>query len=162
MKISITPVAILVLAFCLAGFSATAAVILNTEVMKVERFIDDNGEEQTRLLQVQEILPGDELRYTIRFSNNGDRTIVAGSVVITNAIPDNTLYLAGTATGASVRITYSIDGGNSFGLPESLKVVRDGRKVSASAADYTTLRWTFKPELKPSEQSYVSFNVRLK
>ncbi|MGI9328459.1 MAG: hypothetical protein ACR2PZ_24805 [Pseudomonadales bacterium] len=147
-----------------APLAFAAQVVLTNEVQKVETFVDDNGVAQRRLVDADGVVPGDELRYTIRFTNEGAASVDAGSIVITNPIPDDTEYLDGTAFGSGTNITFSTDAGSSFAQPEELTVVKAGAvaPTAAAAKEYTTIRWEFAPELKAGESSHVSFNVRLK
>jgi uncharacterized repeat protein (TIGR01451 family) len=140
---------------------ATAEVTLENSVQKVETFVNESGETERRLLDADSVVPGDELRYTIQFTNNGSDVVDANSVVITNPIPENTEYLDDTAFGSGTVIVYSLDG-EAFAAPEALTVMDQGVEVSASAKEYRAIRWIFEPELKPGESSHVSFNVRLK
>ena len=91
--------------------SATAAaqVVLKNSVQKVETFVNEAGEPERRLVDADSVVPGDELRYTITFMNDGGETVDAGSVVITNPIPDETEYLDGTAFGSGTDIVFSVD-----------------------------------------------------
>lgn len=140
---------------------AAAEVVLENSVQKVETFVNESGGTERRLVDADSVVPGDELRYTIRFSNTGTEVVDAGSVVITNPIPDSTEYLEDTAFGSGTVIVFSLDG-EAFAAPEALTVIDQGIEVSASAKEYQAIRWTFQPELKPGESSHVSFNVRLK
>jgi len=140
--------------------AAAAEVRLENSVQKVETFVADNGEPQRRLVDVDSVVPGDELRYTITFTNTGTEVVDPGSIVITNPIPEETEYLEDTAFGAGTEIVFSLDG-ETFAVPAALTVVQQGVEVRASAKEYRSIRWTFQPELKPGESSYVSFNVRL-
>jgi uncharacterized repeat protein (TIGR01451 family) len=144
-------------------FSAYAAaeVKLENTVQKVETFVSADGETQRRLVDASSVVPGDELRYTITFTNAGADVVDAQSVVITNPIPADTEYLEDTAFGSGTEIVFSLDG-EVFAAPEALTVIEQGVEVSAAAREYQSIRWTFQPELKPGESSYVSFNVRLK
>lgn len=141
--------------------SAVAAVDMSDRVQKVERYVDDSGQVQRRFVDADQVIPGDELRYTITFENGGRDAIDAGSIVITNPLPNNTVYIDGSAFGSGTVIEYSTDNGDSFAPAEALTVSRDGGQVPASAADYTTIRWTFEPSLEAGEKSHVSFDVRL-
>ena len=145
----------------LFAVSAAAQVTLNNSVKKVESFLNEDGQVERQLVDALSVVPGDELRYTITFSNNGNQVVDAGSVVITNPIPESTEYLDGTAFGSGTEIVFSIDG-ESFATASELIVEEDGVEAPASAKDYATIRWIFGPELKPGETSRVSFNVRLK
>jgi uncharacterized repeat protein (TIGR01451 family) len=137
-------------------------VTLTNRVEKIQRVANPDGSVEARLVPAEQVIPGDELRYTIVFENQGGAAVDAGSVVITNALPVDTEYLDGTAFGAGTEISFSTDGGNSFAQPQDLFVLADGDEVLALAKDYTAIRWVFAPELAPGEKSYVSFNVRLK
>jgi len=141
---------------------AFAAVTLTTTVQKVEHVKAADGTVSSRLVPADKVVPGDELKYTIVFRNDTKVPVDAGTVVVTNPVPENTMYLADSAFGSGTKIQFSVDGAKSFGSPDDLTVVRDGVQVPASGADYTTIRWTFGPALAPAAQSFVSFNVRLK
>ena len=145
----------------LFAVSAAAQVTLSNSVKKVESFLNEDGQVERQLVDAASVVPGDELRYTITFSNNGNRVVDAGSVVITNPIPESTEYLDGTAFGSGTEIVFSIDG-ESFAAASELMGEEGGVEAPASAKDYATLRWIFGPELKPGETGHVSFNVRLK
>ena len=141
---------------------ALADVALTTTVQKLEKVTAPDGTVSTRLAPAEKIVPGDEVRYTITFVNDGKQAVDAGTVVVTNPVPENTQYLADSAFGSGTSIQFSVDGGKSFGSANELTVVRDGVKVPATSSDYTTIRWVFGPALAPGEKSYVSFNARLK
>lgn len=148
-------------AFLVAAGSAAAQVSLENTVQKVETFVNEAGEPQRRLVDAESVVPGDELRYTITFTNKGGEVVDAGSIVITNPIPAETTYLDGTAFGSGTEIDYSVDGEN-FGSAEDLTISQGEAAVIASARDYTSIRWVFQPALEPGETGNVSFSVRLK
>ncbi len=141
---------------------ANAQVKVANSVQKVETYVDEQGVAQRRLVGVDSVVPGDELRYTISFTNAGEGDVDAGSIVITNPVPENTEYLDGTANGAGTQILFSADSGTTFGEGAELKVVSDGARRIAAARDYTTIQWQFVPTLAPGETGHVSFNVKLK
>jgi uncharacterized repeat protein (TIGR01451 family) len=143
-----------------AGAAAFAAVTLVHTVEKVERVTAQDGTVTTELVAADKVIPGDELHYTISFSNDGDAVVDPGTIVITNPLPAELEYIGGSAFGAGTTITYSVDG-TAFGAPETLKITVDGVEVVAPASAYTAIRWTFGPALDPGAKSYVSFNARL-
>lgn len=132
----------------LAG-SALAEVTLSTQVQRV---VDAAGTEV--LEDAASVVPGDVLRYTITFKNTSAQDVAAGSVIITNALPDGTQYLEGTARGDDTTITFSVDGDN-FADPRSLTA----GGAAATAADYRSIRWTFEPMLPSGVSGQVSFDV---
>ncbi len=105
-----------------------------------------------------EVFSGDVLRYTIVFENTSTQDVAAGSVVITNPLPEDTLFLEGSATGQDTRITYSVDG-ETFGDPRELRVGEGAQARAATAADYTAIRWAYQPQLGAGESSEVSFEL---
>jgi hypothetical protein len=55
-------------------------------------------------------------------------------------------------------VTYSVDGGESFDLPENLLVTGpDNTQQPADPADYTHVRWTLPDPVPPGAQGAVSF-----
>ena len=154
--------AVLAVSASFAAPFAQARVELVNEVHKVDRYVDDQGRVQRRLVPPNRVIPGDELRYSVRFTNVGEEAVDAGSVVITNPVPGNTEYLEGTAVGEAAEILYSVDAGAQFGPPSALRVSENGSEAPANASDYTTIRWVYAPGLEPGATGTVSFNVRLK
>ena len=138
-----------------------AGVELSTSVDKVVRITGDDGEIETLLLDAFTVRPGEELRYTIEFTNTSSEIIDPGIVVITNPIPEAAEYLGGTAVGDDTEIQFSVDGGASFAGPESLTVLEGGVRVPAAPRHYTTIRWVHGGILGPGEGGAVAFDVRL-
>ena len=151
-----------ILGLCALAIGAHANVTLTTSVQKVVAVLDEQGQVVRRLETVESVVPDDVLHYTITFTNEGVETVDAGSIVITNPLPEETEYLQGSAFGAGTDITFSVDGGSTFAEPEALEVEREGEVQTAQPADYTTIRWVFKPALDPGQTGDVTFDVRLK
>ena len=144
----------------LAALLAHAEVNLQNSISKVEVWVDAEGNVQRRLVEATKVVPGDELQYTVRFSNNGTQTVDAGTIVITDAIPEHTRYVDGSAYASSAKIEFSVDGEN-FAPAAELLQQKNGEPVVAQAQDYAAIRWHFGPELAPGESGQVSFKVRL-
>lgn len=89
---------------------------------------------------------GQEIFYTLRIRNPGDAPLTTLS--IDQALPTNTRYVAGSATGAGADILFSTDGGNSFAKPSELYASGDERRVAA-ADQYTHIRWQLRYPLVP-------------
>jgi uncharacterized repeat protein (TIGR01451 family) len=140
-----------VVAGCALGLLVGAApvlaeVVLQTSVVKVESVLEANGRVKRQLLPADEVVAGEELRYTITFRNDSDMAVEAGRIVITNPLPDGTRYVAGSAGGDDTRLEFSADG-------ESFS--------TAEPADVRALRWTYQGELRPGDDSDVFFHVRM-
>lgn len=173
------------LAGMLAGAAgADAQVTLETAVSKVESTLDAAGRVKRELVTAEQVVPGEELRYTITFSNHSETVVDPGRIVITNAIPDGTVYMPDTAGGDSCLVEYSIDG-ETFMAVESAAPpdgsVGSGPAEDAPGADAApaagtgdgpmaesarsdavqSLRWTYQQALQPGQSGQVYFHVRM-
>src|SRR5512134_3515739 len=87
------------------------------------------------------VVPGDTVVFTTTYRNTGTKP--AEKVVITNPVPDHTLYVEKSAEGKGTMIDFSADGGKSYASPDKLTVNDAAEKArKAGAADYTHIRWT--------------------
>ena len=172
-----------VLAWLLAAASAFGEVTLETEVTKVASTLGDDGRVQRELVPVEEVVPGEELRYTITFTNGSEMPVDAERIIITNPIPDGTRYVTGSAGGDDALVEYSADGESFSGTePEggvSGAAATDPAQPPAAAtgagfdagfeADaqgapdpgVRSLRWTYQEELPPGASAEVFFHVRM-
>ncbi|MEZ5557234.1 MAG: hypothetical protein R3E86_01620 [Pseudomonadales bacterium] len=132
---------------------ATAEVTLTTTVHKVESVLDAGGNVERRLVLVDAVRPGDELRYAITVTNQSPEVVEGGRVVVTNPIPDGTEYLPGTAGGQDASLEFSADGETFTSTPP-----RDGDGVEQPAR---FLRWTYDAALQPGASTELFFHVRM-
>ena len=139
---------------------AQAEVKLTNSIEKVQTWVDEQGSVQRKLVPAEKVVPGDELQYTVRFLNNGDQVVDAGTIVITDKIPQHTRYVDGSARGTGSQVRFSLDGEH-FAQAQELTQLTDGQQVPAQAKDYAAIRWHFSPSLAPGESGQVSFKVRL-
>ncbi len=133
---------------------------VETVVEKEEVVIGDNGEQTTRLVPVARIVPGEEVVYTITFTNNS--TEAAENVAITNPIPNHMLYVDDSAFGPGTEVGYSVDGGNSYASADELEIVdADGSVRRARADDYTHIRWVMRNDLQSGARGFARFRAVL-
>ena len=144
-----------------ADAAAQGDVELTHRVEKIEAFVSDGGVQEARLVAAEQVFEGDELRYTITFTNQTGEVVAPNSVVITNPIPESTEYVEGSAFGSGARVEFSTDDGKSFAPPEGLRLRDDEDERTALPTDYTTIRWFYGPPLLPDQQSHVFFRVRM-
>ena len=138
--------------------AASAEVTLATSVKKIA--VDPIDPTRQELVDAVSVLPGEMLRYTIAFSNQGMQDVVPGSIVITNPLPVGTEYVEGSASGSDTRVAFSTDG-ESFAPSNDLTVLEGGAARRATAADYQSIRWTYQPTLRAGESGEVSFDLRI-
>jgi uncharacterized repeat protein (TIGR01451 family) len=119
-----------------------------------------NGKTEKKLQAVTKAVPGSEVIYTTRFTNQGK--LPAGNIAVTNPVPENTVYVGGSAFGENTAITYSVDGKN-FNTPDKLMTkAADGKERPAVPTEYSAIRWTYKGELPAGKTSDVGFRVKIK
>src|ERR1700722_3926060 len=117
------------------------------------------GERETvKLAPADRVVPGDQVIYTLEIRNNGAMALPPPRVDY--PIPEHMRYLDDTAAGPGAQITFSTDGGHRFDRPENLKVVGpDGQRHTATAADYTHIRWQLKNILKGNSVAFARFRA---
>jgi uncharacterized repeat protein (TIGR01451 family) len=117
-----------------ADESDAPTVILRAEL----RVPQTDGLNTYHYVPANKVEQGQEIDYTVRITNPGMTPLAAAMVV--QALPLNTRYVAGSATGAGADIQFSVDGGRSFAKPVALRSPVNGGRV-AGAAEYTHIRW---------------------
>lgn len=151
----------ILIAFMPLPVLAGGNVHLQTTVQKEEIVLNDQGQAESRLVPVTTVVPGDEVIYTITFSNMGQDD--AEAVTITDPVPEQMRYVDGSAFGGGTDIQFSVDGGESFAAPDKLTVLEaDGNARIARAEDYTHIRWTMRNPLQPGKRGYARFRAQLR
>jgi uncharacterized repeat protein (TIGR01451 family) len=135
--------------------------ILLKTVAEIEQVTtDERGEQSTRLVPVEKIVPGNEVIYTVSATNICDQ--VADNVVIDNPVPQHMDYIGGSAIGPGTDVSFSIDNGFNYGKPETLKVAgADGKQRQAEPREYTNIRWVMRNPLKPGAVAFARFRAVL-
>lgn len=119
-----------------------------------------NGKTERKRQPVAKAVPGSEVIYTTRFTNQGKQP--AGNIAITNPVPENTSYVGGSAFGNNTAITYSLDG-KTYATPDKLTVkTPEGRQRPALPAEYSHIRWTYQGDLPVGKTGEVGFRVLIK
>lgn len=122
------------------------------------------GAAKTEWREVKTADPGDVVRYTIAYRNDGKSE--ARDAEIVDPVPKNTSYVPDSAAGEGAEISFSLDG-KAFETPPRLKYkVRqpDGSFVEQVAAPdmYTHIRWKFAKPVPPGGSGAVSFKVKVR
>ena len=136
-------------------------VIITSQVNELIKQLDNQGQARLVAITPDSIVPGDRILYTTRVQNNSAQA--SDNITITNPIPPQVSYLAGTAQGDNCDIVYSVDGGGSWGKPRQLKVrMTDGQWRMAQASEYTHIRWQYQSALAAQQSSEISYQAKLK
>jgi len=145
---------------CLPTYVNAAAIELKNVAEVEMQSINSKGEKELKRMPAKTVPPGGEVTYTTTFRNVSDKPV--GNVIITNPVPQNTLYIANSAVGSNTDISYSLNG-KSYDIPENLQVPgAHGKGRPAIASDYTNVRWVYKGELDPGKSGEVAFRVKVR
>jgi uncharacterized repeat protein (TIGR01451 family) len=152
--------ALLTLIAAQATAQEKGCILLKT-VAEIEQVTtDERGEQSTRLVPAEKIVPGNEVIYTVSATNVCDQE--AQNVVIDNPVPQHMDYIGGSAIGPGTEVTFSIDGGANFGKADALKVAgADGKPRQAEPREYTNIRWVMRNPLKPGAVAFARFRAIL-
>jgi len=162
LKIAMTLAKCLLLAgLLLPGGNAMAQqdpIRLEHKAEQWERFTDENGVEQTRLVAAARVLPGEELLFTVTYTNSGNQS--AENITIVNPVPEHMDYVLRSASGDDAAVTFSVDGGESFTTEQDLSITdAQGTKRPAAAEDYTHVRWIVGSDVAPGDSGKVQFTA---
>jgi uncharacterized repeat protein (TIGR01451 family) len=145
----------------IAAAQAPADPISVRAIAEVELRTTEQGREITKLAPADRLVSGDWVIYTLEARNTA-AAAVRGPMV-TFPVPQHLTYVADSAAGPGTDVSFSVDGGRSFDVPENLRVQDpDGQQRPAGTADYTHIRWQFKNALKGNSVAFVRFRARVK
>ena len=131
---------------------------VQTVVEKAEAVPDQDGRQRTKLGALDAAGPGDQLIYTVIFTNISDQS--ADDVKVTHPIPEELRYVRNSAVGPGTDICYSTDHGASFAAADALVVqVADGGQRSAMPDDYTHIRWILKNTLEAGARGFARYRA---
>lgn len=117
-----------------------------------------DGKTVTKRVPITAAVPGSQVIYTTTFRNSDKQP--AADIAITNAIPANTTYVGGSASGDNTAIALSADGGKTWAPADKLTVRgADAQERPAAPADVTNLRWTYRGALAAGARASVAFRV---
>jgi uncharacterized repeat protein (TIGR01451 family) len=126
-------------------------------IAEVESQAVKEGREVSKLAPADRVVSGDWVVYTLEVRNTSSTTV--RSPTVTYPVPAHMSYVADSAVGPAIEVSYSVDGGHHFDAAENLKIQdADGQLRPAAAADYTHIRWQF----KGNSVAFVRFRARVK
>jgi uncharacterized repeat protein (TIGR01451 family) len=130
-------------------------------IAEVEHSSQAHGRETTKLIPADRVVSGDTVIYTLEVRNTAPTSVPRP--VVTYPIPTHMTYTPDSAVGPGTEVTYSVDAGRSFAVPENLRIQEPGgERRAATAADYTHIRWQLKNALKGNSVAFVRFRARAK
>ena len=133
---------------------------LQTEALQEKVTVEKDGSKHTDIVPAGRVLPGTEVIWDVNYEIIGNDPVT--DAVITDPIPQNMVYVPGSASGDKADISFSVDGGKTWGAADTLQVKdANGTLRSALPKDYTTIRWILKGTLAPGAKGTVTFHAVL-
>ncbi len=155
--------------FSLVALIMTPVLALAAPDLKIqmaaekEVVVIENGKEVRKRVPTLEIEPGSILYFTLRIVNEGDEN--ATNVIVDNPIPEETVYVEGSAGGEHSIVQFSIDNGETFATADELtyeftSFSGDKQLRKAKPDMYTNVRWVVE-DVEPGSQEELFFQVKV-
>lgn len=145
----------------LSAPAAAAGMELKTEAFQEVLVKAEDGKQQKKRVPLTTAVPGTEVIYVITYRNSG--AAPADNVIVSNPVPENLIFVPGSAQGEATRFEVSIDKGKTYGALEALKVKQsNGSPRPANGGDVTHVRWTVLTQVAPAASGSVSYKALLK
>lgn len=127
---------------------------------EIKTTVEKDGKKVEKKIPAVKVLPGKIVYYTTEFKNISKKSV--DGINIINPIPKLTKYVKQSAYGKNTSITFSVDGGKTWARSDKLKKKgKDGKMVTATASDYTHIRWKYNGPLKSGSTGKATFQVTL-
>ena len=128
-----------------------------TELIAEVRVSTTPGREVYRFVPARMLEQGQVVYYTLRITNQ--TSVPLRNVAVVQPVPANTTYVADSASGPGATVSFSVDGGQSYGPADSLKIEVEGSKQLAQAVQYTHIRWQLRNPLAPGATALARFRA---
>lgn len=139
---------------------AVADVLATQRVDLVETVTLGDGSSEVTYRPAETVTPGSELRYTVAYQNTSQDLVDDVQVVM--LVPGPVVPIAGTAVPDGTALTYSVDGGASYGALSELTLTEGAQTRPAELSDVTHMRWTLPAPLQGDESGEVSYHAILR
>lgn len=161
MKSEIMKNKIVTLIGCVALMAGPAAAeVTARQIVEQEKLVKGpDGRDQVARVPAENVIPGEEVIYTLDFENNGNEA--AENVVLVMPVPPAVAYMEGSVTGDGTNVTFSADGGTTYVARGRLTVRENGAARAARSDEITHVRWVL-AELGANQSGNVSFRGVLK
>jgi uncharacterized repeat protein (TIGR01451 family) len=117
-----------------------------------------SGRQAHRLVPATTLRQGQTIYYTVRIHN--PTPVAVRGIVVVRRIPENTVFVEGSAAGPGADIEFSIDGGQTFARAAQLNVTTSvGGTRRATPEDYTHIRWQLRHSLAPGAIALARFRA---
>ena len=115
------------------------------------------GREVYHFVPARLLEQGQVVYYTLRITNQS--TVPLRNVAVVQPVPANTTYVPDSAAGPGAAVSFSVDGGKTFGPADSLMIEVEGSRQLAQASQYTDIRWQLRNPLAPGATALARFRA---
>lgn len=165
-KIFIATIATLTLSLAQIAYAQSpiqpksGAINLKMNSFKEVVTTDKNGIKKINLEPINSAVPGDKITYITEYKNVSNKRVDSGAV-ISNSVPNNTHYVAGSAYCDNCTILFSVDG-KRFGKLANLNIsLGNGKSRPANNMDIKKVRWVINSSLVPQAQGTVGYKAQI-
>jgi uncharacterized repeat protein (TIGR01451 family) len=153
----------LALGSSLAAAQEAPRLRIDMQVEKEVQVANPDGGVEIQREPVVGTTRGDVLVYTLAIVNEGSQP--ARNARVVDPVPEGTVLLPESVMGPGSHVSYSADGGHSFGeFPITRSVIGpDGLREDQPIPieEYTHVRWTLTEPLAPGQVRTANFKVRV-
>jgi uncharacterized repeat protein (TIGR01451 family) len=151
----------LLTALAVQAAPANGSIELQSIAQQQKVTVDKDGTKHIEMVPAARVVPGTEVLYTINYRNVGAKP--ADNVVVDDPVPAHMSYIADSAIGDNTTISYSVDGGKTWGssLAQLSAKNADGSTRPATEKDCTNVRWVVNGKVAPGAKGSVSFRAVL-
>ena len=104
------------------------------------------------------VRPGETVIYTVHYNNTLDDA--AENIVLQMQVPDEMVFVAGSAEHAGVTTLYSFDG-ETYAMWEELMAAGGDEAESVSSAEVRAIKWVFTEPVQANTEDEISFRAVL-
>lgn len=122
--------------------------------------VEKDGKKVEKKIPAVKVLPGKVVYYTTEYKNISKKSV--DGINIINPIPKLTKYVGGSAWGDNASVSFSVDGGKTWGKADTLRIKnKEGKMVKAKPSNFTHIRWKHQGALKSGSTKRAAFQVTL-
>ncbi|MEL7284811.1 MAG: hypothetical protein AAGJ68_09875 [Pseudomonadota bacterium] len=145
-------------AFSAPAFASGLKAVQTADLVKT--IIDADGAEIVTFEPATDVEPGEQVRYSLQYVNEGAEPAQAVSLVM--PVPAEMILVEGSVKGGASAVTYSTDAGETFASRDEITVSDGEIERTARAEDITHIKWAFATPIAPAESGSISFVATLK
>jgi len=119
-----------------------------------------DGTESITYSPATDVEPGEQVRYSLVYANEGDDA--AENVSLVMPVPSEVTYLEASVDGAAGTVLFSADAGQTFAPRDQLTIGEGDAARLAVSGEITHIKWNFSEPIAPATTGAVRYSAVLK